>query len=74
MIDPHVTPGLYAHAYLVMAAGHGERDGLVVLTDARDPDARATPLRVPANRAAHLDDERFVFPDRRLAASSRLPV
>jgi hypothetical protein len=54
---------LNAHLDLVLRAGIVEQDGTVVLF-AQSPDSDAgIPSRAGADRAAHADDERFVFPD-----------
>ena len=45
-----------------LASGHVERDGTVVINSLARPDGQA-PLREPANRAAHADDQRLVFWD-----------
>ena len=45
---------------LLLGSGHVEHDGSVVVNKQSDPE-RATPVRNPANRVDHADDERFVF-------------
>lgn len=56
--------GLDAHPDLVLRAGFLEQSGTVVVVYRRPrPESRATPGRAAADRAAHVDDERFVFPD-----------
>jgi hypothetical protein len=62
VFSKHTYEDLNAHPDLVLRAGFVERDGTVVIhpqSPRLDPPA---PLRVPADRAAHSDDERFVFP------------
>ena len=63
---------LNAHLDLVLSAGHIERNGTVILDGPRHvsvktagrPEADPTvPKRQPADRAAHTNDERYVFPD-----------
>jgi hypothetical protein len=50
------------HKDVLLRSGHVERDGMVVLD--RQPEAEgAVPVREPANRAKHTDDERLVFWD-----------
>src|SRR5215216_168450 len=49
------------HLDLVLRSGFIERDGTIVLySRTPSPDA-AIPARQPADRAAHTDDEKFVF-------------
>ena len=53
---------LDAHPDLILRTGHVEQDGTVVITwRAPSVDAEA-PVRERADRAAHGDDEQFVFP------------
>src|SRR5687768_4485508 len=60
-LDIRAFGDLDRHRTLVLRSGHVERDGTVVLDwRAPSPDA-ATPVRAPADRATHADDERFVF-------------
>jgi hypothetical protein len=54
---------LDAHPELIAGSGHVERDGRVVLTGGAEQAGVTAPSRQPADRAAHLDDERFVFWD-----------
>ena len=54
---------LDAHAELVLGSGHVERDGAVVLSRREPRPASTTYARREAVRAAHGDDEQFVFPD-----------
>jgi hypothetical protein len=49
-----------AHEDLLLASGHVERDGTVVV-DRRPELEGSVPARRPADRAAHTDDERLVF-------------
>ena len=60
---------LSAHPGLLLRTGHVEADGSVII-DHRDPamDA-AIPVRERADRTAHTDDERFVFPETFRAAA-----
>lgn len=53
---------LGAHPDLVLREGFLERDGAVVVYTRQHPRA-AAPRREEADRAAHADDERFVYPD-----------
>ena len=53
---------------LVLWSGHVERDGIVAITRRAPVAAAGTSARVPADRAAHPDDERFVFHGRAAAA------
>lgn len=46
---------------LVLWSGHVERDGIVAITRHAPTTATRTSARVPADRATHADDERFVF-------------
>ena len=57
------------HQDLSLASGHVEREGAVVF-DTRPEAEGGTPMRQPANRATHTDDERFVFGDAASARSS----
>ena len=53
----------------LLRSGHVEREGLV-LVDSRPEPEGAAPVREPANRATHTDDERLVFWDAEKARSS----
>ena len=53
---------LDAHPDLVLGSGHVESDGAVVLSTRRDSQVTSTPVRSEADRSAHIDDERIVFP------------
>jgi hypothetical protein len=55
------------HKDVVLASGHVEREGLVVVDSRSEPEG-VTLVREPANRADHADDERLVFWD---AAAAR---
>ena len=55
--------GLDARADLVLRSGFLEGDGSVVLYTRPHATVTASPGRAGADRAAHADDERFVFPD-----------
>ena len=62
-LQPRAFGDLDSHPELLMAAGHVEQNGTVVFTK-RPVDSDA-PLREPrdkADRTAHADDERHVFP------------
>jgi len=62
-IQVRLFTDLDTHAELVLGSGHVERDGTVVLSQ-RDGSALSTTFkRSEADRAAHGDDERFVFPE-----------
>ena len=52
---------------LVLAAGHVEQDGSVVLHHEDVTTSPAAGPRQPADRADHLEDEAIVFPDGRPA-------
>jgi hypothetical protein len=52
---------LNAHLDLVPRAGFIERDGTVVVFSGPPALEGAAPLREQADRAAHADDERYVF-------------
>ena len=58
-----------AHPDLVLGSGHVEHDGAVVV-DNQPAREGAVPVREPANRATHADDERLVFWDADTARSS----
>ena len=60
---------LDAHRELVLSSGHVEHEGMVVLNSQPEQD-HAVPIREPADRAAHADDERFVFWNAEAARSS----
>jgi len=63
-VSVHAFADLDPHRDLVLRAGHVEKDGTVVITW-REPAAdAAAPARERADRDAHADDERFVFPER----------
>jgi hypothetical protein len=47
---------------VVLAAGHVEHDGVVVVNRLSAQEG-AVPMRWPANRAIHADDDRWVFWD-----------
>ena len=55
---------LAEHPDLVLAVGHLEQDGTVVLHGAHAPAVTAA-TRQPANRAVHGEDESIVFPNGR---------
>ncbi len=57
------------HQDLLLGSGHVEREGMVVLDSRSEPEG-VTPVREPANRADHADDERLVFWDAEWARSS----
>lgn len=61
-----VEPG---HKDQLLGSGHVEREGVVVVNSQAAPEG-ATPVREPANRADHADDERLVFWDPARAQSS----
>jgi len=60
---------LDAHRELVLGSGHIEHEGMVVLNSQPEQN-HAVPIREPADRAAHADDQRFVFWDAEVARSS----
>jgi hypothetical protein len=53
---------LDAHSDLVLGSGHVEADGAVVVSTRGDSHITPTPHRSGADRSAHTDDERVVFP------------
>jgi hypothetical protein len=53
----------------LLGSGHVEREGMVVVDSLSEPEG-VTPVREPANRADHADDERLVFWDAAAARSS----
>ena len=55
---------LDAHSELVLGSGHVEQDGAVVLSRREPTRPSSAYARREADRAAHGDDEQFVFPDR----------
>ena len=57
------------HQDLLLGSGHVEREGMVVVDSRLEPEGE-TPVRKPANRADHADDERLVFWDADAAGSS----
>ena len=73
-IHPRGFGDLDEHPDLIAGSGHVERDGVVVLTSRPEQDDAAAPSREPADRAAHVDDERFVFWDTRKAGSATLAL
>jgi hypothetical protein len=58
-----------AHQEVLLASGHVEREGMVVV-NSRSVQDGITPVRHPANRADHVDDERLMFWDAAAARSS----
>jgi hypothetical protein len=54
---------------VLLRSGHVEQDGRIVVDSRPEPEG-ATPVRQPANRADHTDDERLVFWDPEAARSS----
>jgi hypothetical protein len=54
---------------VLLRSGHVEPDGMVVVNSRSLPEG-VTPVREPANRADHADDERLVFWDAAAAESS----
>ena len=59
----HTYEDLNNHLDLVLRAGFVEQDATVVLFTRPLQAEAAVPVRERANRAAHVGDERFVFPD-----------
>jgi hypothetical protein len=57
---------LDVHSELILGTGHVERSGAVVLTPRATTHTRPAPARLLANRRAHDDDERIVFPNEAL--------
>ena len=62
-VQVRVFADLDAHSELVLGSGHVERDGAVVLSRREHAPASMASARYQADRAAHGDDARFVFPD-----------
>jgi hypothetical protein len=62
---------LDAHQSLVLWSGHVERDGSLAISHRALGVDRPTPGRILADRAAHADDERFVFHGRDAARSGQ---
>jgi hypothetical protein len=59
-----VFADLDAHSELVLGSGHVEQDGAVILSRRDHTPGPIASARHQADRAAHGDDEQFVFPDR----------
>jgi len=57
------------HQDLLLGSGHVEPDGMVIVDMRSEPDG-ATPVRQPANRTHHADDEHLVFWDANAARIS----
>jgi hypothetical protein len=55
---------LDAHLDLILCSGHIEKDGTVVLSAQAASQEAQVLERQPADRAAHADDEKFVFQDK----------
>lgn len=68
-IRVHTFSDLDTHHDLVLGSGHVERDGLVML-NGQEAAERPTPSRHLADRAIHVDDERFVNRYAELALSA----
>ena len=62
-IQVRVLRDLDAHPELVVGSGHVERDGTIVLSRRDREPLSTTVTRSGADRAAHGDDEHFVFPN-----------
>ena len=54
---------LSAHPDLVLRTGFIEPDGTVVISSRAPSTDSAVPTRIQADRSAHADDERVVFPE-----------
>jgi hypothetical protein len=63
-VQVRVFDDLDTHQELVLGSGHVQQNGAVALV--RREAASAAPARAQADWADHGDDERFVFPARRL--------
>ena len=61
------------HQDVLLGSGHVEHDGMVVVDSRPEPEG-ATPVRQPANRANHPDDEHLVFWDADAARSSEVTL
>ena len=62
-LEPRAFGDLDRHPELLVAAGHVEQNGTVVITKRPvEPDAPLLQARDKADRAGHADDERHVFP------------
>jgi hypothetical protein len=57
------------HEEVLLASGHVEQKGGVVINYLPQPDGKA-PARVPANRSVHADDDKLVFWDEQAAMAS----
>jgi hypothetical protein len=64
-VSVRIFADLDAHPQLVLGSGHIERDGAVVVTTRSRPPTTHVPDRSNADRAAHADDEQYVFPESR---------
>ena len=58
----HTYQDLNAHLDLVLRAGFIDQDGTVVIYTRSPAQDAGVPRRERADRAAHADDERYVFP------------
>ena len=63
-IQVRVLGDLDTHPELVVGSGHVRRDGTIVLARRDREPLSTTAARSGADRAAHGDDEHFVFPHR----------
>lgn len=61
-VSVRIFADLDAHPQLVLGSGHVERDGAIVVTGRSRLPMAHTPDRSNADRAAHADDEQYVFP------------
>ena len=61
-IQVRVLGDLDTHPELVVGSGHVEQDGTIVLSRRDRQSPSTTVTRSAADRAAHGDDEHFVFP------------
>ena len=59
---------LVAHPELILWSGHVESNGIVAIMRSAAAAEAGTPMRVQADRAAHPDDERFIFSGRNAEA------
>jgi hypothetical protein len=71
VLTRHAYEDLNAHLDLVLRSGFIERDGTIVLYARRPSPDAAIPARQPADRAAHPDDEKFVFSGKGPAGSQK---
>jgi len=72
-VQVHAFGDLDSHQDLVLGSGFVESDGQVVVNPLPEQ-VRVTPVREPADRTAHTDDERFVFWDAERSHAAEGPL